>query len=681
MLKISSMKRLKDIALLSLPSIWILLPVFPSTWVWRLISLLFVLPALWASLNLYYGNKNRYNYYVLAISVLSVYKSYIGADILFPLILILYLFVILLSPLSVYISLLIIWALVHLYFIVFFPSWTMFIYMILSLGGFVLIKQYLFSIDRKGVFDEEEYNDNKEKVFTSVSINDTDKLKDALNADYIASLKESFRIEEIINSMFDIIKDVLGIRTVALFMIEEGFKSKHLYLSIAKSNIPLLKESTVNEGEGVPGWVLKEKEIYLNNNYISFPDTLRIYEKPTEVGSVIGIPLKYEKEGKFQTMGVLIMDSEKKDFFNYDKVRLIDKWVNMLAMDIYTSIAIKTLHSEAIQIKAISELLQRLTANMYLSSVMSEITDVISDMFEYDALFIGYRTSDSHIKVLHYEGLPLNKDSDKIISLMSESFIHFVVSSGDAVIKNNISSVSMPPIRKGMQMGRMESLIAVPMRDKYMTRGIIMLLHGDRDKYGEKEQEWLELIANISLSAIQRANMYEKVQDQSRRDGLTGLYNRKYFDDTLKTEISVALRTGYRIGLIMIDIDYFKKFNDNYGHLTGDAVLKHIANIIEEEISMDGFAARYGGEEFAIVLTHIEEPEFVLEFAEHLRKRIEREKISFMGNVLSITVSMGICIYPDDAENLKSLIAVADGNLYKAKERGRNRVIYHRRDL
>ena len=180
---------------------------------------------------------------------------------------------------------------------------------------------------------------------------------------------------------------------------------------------------------------------------------------------------------------------------------------------------------------------------------------------------------------------------------------------------------------------------------------------------------------------IQKANVYSEILKNATMDALTGLNNRRQFEIRLKEQYSISNRQLTPLCAIMTDIDFFKKFNDNYGHSVGDEVLKLTANVIKAELREYDIASRYGGEEFCILLpnTAIDEAKVV---AERLRYAVENSKIdiksektSRMENI-SVTISVGVAqLKADDMP--EDLYMKADKALYDAKESGRNRVVIY----
>lgn len=170
----------------------------------------------------------------------------------------------------------------------------------------------------------------------------------------------------------------------------------------------------------------------------------------------------------------------------------------------------------------------------------------------------------------------------------------------------------------------------------------------------------------------------QQIYESSTRDGLTGVFNRKYFSQKILSDISFARRHKIPFSLLMLDIDYFKKVNDTYGHRTGDQVLVTVTKAIKETIRTEDTLARYGGEEFAVLAqgTSLEGGKAL---GERIRKSIEKEEIISLGEnpvPFRVTASIGVAtLTPGVVAEPEAVVSLADKNLYAAKEQGRNRVI------
>ncbi len=200
----------------------------------------------------------------------------------------------------------------------------------------------------------------------------------------------------------------------------------------------------------------------------------------------------------------------------------------------------------------------------------------------------------------------------------------------------------------------------------------------DGDHPGPGAEGRRKLITTFSEQiALSLANlrMQEVLQEQSIREPLTGLYNRRHMEDALEREVSRCERSGGTIGIILMDVDHFKAFNDNHGHQAGDRVLSALGGMLKRGIRDGDIACRYGGEEFLVILPGASSGE-VLVRAEEFRARVEEGlRLTHEGKSLGkITVSMGVACFPENGRDGGEVVRAADSALYRAKHQGRNRV-------
>jgi len=149
-------------------------------------------------------------------------------------------------------------------------------------------------------------------------------------------------------------------------------------------------------------------------------------------------------------------------------------------------------------------------------------------------------------------------------------------------------------------------------------------------------------------------------------DELTGLYNRRYFNDAIQREVERFKRFAQRFSLVMLDVDHFKRFNDTYGHLAGDDALKNVADALRETARTFDHVVRYGGEEFALILPHTDADQ-AMAAAERLRQAVEKRPVQVNGKSARLTVSLGVATFPEDAINARDLVGRSDEALYEAK--------------
>jgi diguanylate cyclase (GGDEF)-like protein len=213
------------------------------------------------------------------------------------------------------------------------------------------------------------------------------------------------------------------------------------------------------------------------------------------------------------------------------------------------------------------------------------------------------------------------------------------------------------------------------MRASGVVVGMLQIIRSHGAPLIDDDRKLAELVAAEAAAAIHNARLYEQTQRLATTDPLTNLSNHRSFRDSLALEIARASRLGYALGLLMIDVDNFKRVNDTFGHPVGDEVLRSIAEVLRSNLRQTDVAARYGGEEFAIVLPGLG-PRGVRAVGEKLRRAVGalQPLVSEASGPFQISVSVGGVSASHPELNAVDLVRVADSALYAAKRRGRNSV-------
>jgi len=223
--------------------------------------------------------------------------------------------------------------------------------------------------------------------------------------------------------------------------------------------------------------------------------------------------------------------------------------------------------------------------------------------------------------------------------------------------------------------------LCVPVGAKGELLGLLHLLWETEGKSADNcEQEVKNItglakrVAELYALSLSNIRLKARLHRQSIRDSLTGLFNRRYMEVSLKREFARAERKGAGVGVILFDVDHFKNFNDTYGHDAGDEVLRRLGILLNQFTRGEDIATRYGGEELLLILTDCT-PEILQRRAEEIRVNIEDQIIHHNKEKLKVTVSGGIACFPEHGSGPEIVVAAADGALYEAKERGRNQIV------
>ncbi len=216
------------------------------------------------------------------------------------------------------------------------------------------------------------------------------------------------------------------------------------------------------------------------------------------------------------------------------------------------------------------------------------------------------------------------------------------------------------------------SVIGSPIMDQKKMWGVLRMESEMEGTFELSDLRMLDFIAGLVAMSLKNTELYAETVRLARTDDLTGLAKRWFFEERLKEEIN-GNKVKEKLGLIITDIDHFKRFNDNYGHAVGDQVLSRVSKRLMDIAPKPALCARYGGEEFCILVSATSK-EKLKQLALQINETIEEEAIKVRGESVGVTVSLGCALWPEDAKTADQLVKQADKALYRAKSGGRNRV-------
>lgn len=331
-----------------------------------------------------------------------------------------------------------------------------------------------------------------------------------------------------------------------------------------------------------------------------------------------------------------------------------------------------------IEVQAAYTLAKELATQTDLDGTVQVIAESAAKMvnIEFTAVFLADEHGRLILRAAHgvpaidiekYNSAPLSLNSPEITGLYHNivPLLH-----GDVRNKQNLSPLFITP--------GIKSFYSFPITLTDQLIGFINLYSCSQNKLSSDMIYLIQSLSGQLNTAITNFNELQRIRTLADVDGLTGLYNKRYFQEVIQKVITDATDVGKPFSLGMLDIDHFKRINDSYGHQFGDRILKVLAGLVSGWVREGDYLCRYGGEEFALIMPGTSQ-EQSLEIMERIRRGIE--SASFSGpdkHPLKITISGGIACFPEDASNLEDLILYSDTALYAAKKSGRNRVLgYH----
>lgn len=279
--------------------------------------------------------------------------------------------------------------------------------------------------------------------------------------------------------------------------------------------------------------------------------------------------------------------------------------------------------------------------------------------------------SDKFASVLNKnpESLKLSYDSTSIFGCaLAEKSIKQTVDLRTA-LKAVTTDLAEDSVRKILNNAQTHSIIVIPLTSQGNDFGNLVVF-SPRDVAEEKEIDFLKMFARQIELAITIAGLFQTVKNQAVTDALTGLYNRRYFEEALEKEVTRAQRMNQPFTVVSIDLDYLKQINDKYGHSLGDLAINAVANVLKRNARSIDVAARMGGEEFNVLLPGVDSNGGLVA-AERIRSAIADCKLEQVGN---ITASIGVATFLEHSDKIDELLEIADQAMYVAKRNGRNQV-------
>ena len=364
-----------------------------------------------------------------------------------------------------------------------------------------------------------------------------------------------------------------------------------------------------------------------------------------------------------EVVGVLDCQSDLPAFFDNETVDLLTLFATQASIGLQNAKLYSMLQRRAAQLEAINAIAKRTTVELDLKELLDRLCTQLPHSFPVEQVAIFLRDEDGDLVLRAQQGtLPTTLKEGDVLPpwLCLRPGRHGMQS----VLRR---SVAMPA---GCFPSAAEE-VCLPLVSFGENIGLLACATSQKKAFLANDIQALESVADILATATQNARYVDRVRQLAYRDGLTGVFNRRYFESRLVDEVTRAARYGGGVSVLMIDLDHFKKINDDFGHMLGDDVLRAVSAAFLRQLRKVDVVCRYGGEEFAIILpaTHGASAATV---AEKLRRAVANTE--FSGVPYRVTVSIGVAEFPANGITRDDIVRAADAALYAAKEAGRNQV-------
>lgn len=324
------------------------------------------------------------------------------------------------------------------------------------------------------------------------------------------------------------------------------------------------------------------------------------------------------------------------------------------------------------QVRALQTLHRRLIAHLHPDQLLQDLGEELRRLVSFDRLSLwSYARHEAHLQVvgvhpaLHRANFPAYLEVEGVLA---------------KAIDRRKPLLLPEELRRrlnGLEQLFTGHLMVIPLRVHDYSWGLLILeREARREPFVRADDEAIRMVVEHLAILLENLRLYRQTAELAVRDGLTGLLNHRRLQERLKEELSRSLRYHHPMTLLMIDVDYFKRYNDTYGHQQGDELLRRLAQILQRNVRQSDIVGRWGGEEFAVILPETDKGSAVT-LAQRLCEVVATTPFpGYPGRApVRCTISIGVASYPEDALTTSDLIAAADAALYRAKRYGKNRVV------
>ncbi|MGD0855576.1 MAG: diguanylate cyclase [Dehalococcoidia bacterium] len=496
-----------------------------------------------------------------------------------------------------------------------------------------------------------------------------------LNDFALHRIKGVLNLDEFGNELLTLFCGAIRCRRAYLLLPQQN--TEDFYIRFVAPSEEVRPTFIIKNDSPILQW-LKKENTYLPREKLDIEQQFRgLWQEERENISQLNIQLFLPIISRGNMIGLLALgEKQNKGRYRLEDINLSEKIINDVANSLEKEYFQDQLRKREQELSLLNQLAGVISSSLNIQEVydafVKELKEVVQVNYTAIALIEGneiyFAAISSEVGSAWHTGqkIPLANSATEWVSLNKRLYYETDLSN------NRRFWTGAEYLKRGIH-----SVLYLPLMNKGDVIGILILGSKKPGAYGPEQVVLLEHLASQIAAPIENSRLFTKAEEVARVDGITQLFNRRHFDERMKEEIDRHSRYGDILSILLLDLDNFKKYNDTFGHLAGDRLLVHAAELIQSAIRSSDLAFRYGGDEFAVILPNSSTMD-AFNVAERMRERVAFEMAS---RQIDVTVSVGVASWPGDGATLDELCYAADMALYYAKRTGQNRTSIASRTL
>ena len=480
----------------------------------------------------------------------------------------------------------------------------------------------------------------------------------------LKAISERINSQQDLQAAFDLIAtsahEVLGADRCALYLGEVGTEITHTFTRGLPPEHLQGAVARLKDGIGLLSVAMRQKEPIIATDALQDPRASREMAQGAGYRTVASFPLRYRET----IIGVLALYHDGVRQYGPPDTALGMAFANQAAIAVQNTRLLEEAGHRAHQLGLLNRIFTRVATSLSPRDLFDALVEELHTTLGYPLVTIR-RVDGGQLRDVAHRGYTGIQETSPI----NAGIIGRVARTGQAAFVMDVTRdpdyIAWDP--------RVIQEACVPITHQERVVGVINV-EVIEPTLRPDDLHLLTTLAGYAAVALEKAQLYEQTQELATTDGLTGLLNYRAFWQSMERELERSMRYGLPLALIMIEIDKFKRFNDAYGHLRGDEVIRMIARVLQQEHRAQiDIVARYGGDEFMILLPHTQKVT-AAEVAERIRRAAEATPLISAVELASVTLSLGVACYPEDGKSPDALVEAVDRSMYKAKQQGGNAV-------